>query len=121
MTAWELPLPYDKPPLNLNQRLHWAVKAKRIADVRRVVCTLAQLRRLPKQLDRVAVTLHWQPSTVRPRDTDNPMLTVKAAIDGLRDYGLVADDDSSHVLSGVVIEPVKRGNPRTWLRIEALR
>lgn len=37
-----IPLPWDRPPLNLNQRYHWAVKARETARIRTLVAYLAR-------------------------------------------------------------------------------
>lgn len=106
MTAqWTLRLPFLSPPLSENQRLHWAEKNRRVQSVKDAAHLMAVAGRLPKGLERVGITLHWQATLRRRRDKDNPTPTLKAAIDGLVRYGLVEDDDSEHVTaSGVVIE-----------------
>jgi hypothetical protein len=43
---------------------------------------LALAAKLPKQLARVEIVLHWQPSTRRHRDEDNILPTLKPLIDG---------------------------------------
>jgi crossover junction endodeoxyribonuclease RusA len=113
---WTLRLPYDRPPLNLNDRKHWAQVAKVKRQLRADARNLALAARLPRRLARVHITLHWQPPDRRRRDTDNPIATLKPLIDGLRDYGLVVDDDAQHVTLEVTLEPP--GKPaRTWLTI----
>lgn len=113
---WTIRLPYDRPPLSLNDRMHWAkaagLKRMLLADIQ----NLAISERIPRGLDRVHIVLHWQPARRGQRDTDNPTATLKPLIDGLVKYGLVTDDNSEHVTSECVIEPV--GKPsRTWLTI----
>jgi hypothetical protein len=125
-----VPLPYDRPPLSMNKRLHHMAEYRVREQIRTDVLALARFYKLPKGLDRVHVVLHWSPIVRRSRDTDNPAPTVKAIIDALKvgtpkkpGYGLVPDDDSEHVSSGVVIHPVRpfRGGwddePRMWLEI----
>lgn len=112
----EIDLPYLKPPLSLNQRMHWAPKRERVAQLRSDAIRLALYHRLPKGLDRVHIALHWQPTIRRNRDVDNPTPTLKALVDGLTAYGLTVDDDSEHVTSGCVIDPVAP-TARLWLRI----
>lgn len=119
MSVWELDLPWDRPPLSLNQRLHWARKAQISRAVKEAVQLIASAKRLPRGLEAAAITLHWQPTVNRRRDVDNPTPTLKAAVDALVLYGLVADDDSAHVLSGCRIEPVA-DVARLWLRIVEL-
>ncbi|HET6917328.1 MAG TPA: hypothetical protein VFH56_14640 [Acidimicrobiales bacterium] len=115
--GWTIPLPYPRPPLNLNQRMHWAPRNRLTQQIKSDVHTLARLHKLPTGLDRVIVTLHWQPTTNRRRDSDNPSPTLKAAIDGLTQYGLTADDNSAHVWSATIIEP-RAAQAAVWLTIE---
>jgi len=115
--VWTLPLPWPGPLLHENQRLHWAQKAQLTRTVRDVTCFLAGNARLPRGLDRVEITLHWQPATVRRRDDHNLTPTLKAAVvDGLVDFGLIPDDNAAHAVTGCVIEPVAKP-ARLWLRI----
>lgn len=115
--GWTIPLPYPRPPLNLNQRMHWAPRNRLTQQIKSDAHTLARYGKLPKGLDRVRIVLHWQPTTERRRDNDNITPTLKAAIDGLVQYGLVADDDSTHVESATVIEP-RAAKAAVWLTIE---
>lgn len=102
MTTIELP--WLKPPLNLNQRMHWAQKAKETKLIRSTVAVLAKGRVIPLPC---VVTLVWTVSDARRRDTDNPAPTVKACIDGMRDAGLLPDDHSGYVVgSGTRIEKI---------------
>jgi crossover junction endodeoxyribonuclease RusA len=114
---YELTLPYSSPPLSMNDRTHWrtqlAIKRQIDGDVR----LLALHKRLPKGCAKADITLVWHPSVKRRRDTDNPMPTLKAAIDSLVRYGLVADDSSDIVSSGVVIGEL-RSPAELILRIE---
>lgn len=106
--------PWGKPPLSLNDRVHWAKKAKLTAEMREVTGWLARAARIPK-LEKISVTLIWYVKDERGRDTDNPVLTAKAVYDGLVDAGVVPDDTPKYmrkneveiihdlVLSGVYI------------------
>jgi len=116
--TWQITLPWKRPPLTLNQRLAWPVKAGITKRVRRDVALLIRAHHIPP-CGQVKVTLHWQPDTVRRRDGDNPIATLKPCIDGLRDAGVVVDDDISHVsFSEPVIHPVQAGcTARVWLEI----
>lgn len=86
---WELDLPYTRPPLSLNDRMHWAVKA-RIAKELRLLAKV-KARHIP-DLGRCAVELVWFVNDRRPRDSDNPFPTLKALCDGLVDAEIVTDD-----------------------------
>lgn len=85
-------LPYDKPPLSMNDRQHWAIKARITAGVRRSTKRLAKAAQAPTGLEHAAVTLHYRPRDNRRRDTDNLVPVLKACCDGLVDHGLTTDD-----------------------------
>ena len=98
MTAtWHLPLPYTRPPLSLNDRHHWASKARTTKAIRHAAATVARAKRVPA-CERIAVELHYQQKVARPIDGDNLMATVKPCVDGLRDAGVIPDDDSARVM-----------------------
>lgn len=101
--CWLIDLPYTRPPLSGNQRMHWAPKAKIVRQLRSDVATLCRVKHLPVGLGRIEVTLHWQAPDRRRRDSDNLYPTLKACIDGIRDARVVEDDDSTRVTSGCVI------------------
>lgn len=123
-TEWTLPLHYPAPPMLMNDRMHWATKAKRVKEVRRDVAMLARAFHMPRGLARAGVELHWVPASVRRRDADGPMPTLKAAVDGLIDYGLCADDSADLVpFLRCVIDPVvgdARGQSTTVCRVYLL-
>lgn len=118
--TWRLDLPYAWPPLSLNDRLHWAARRRIAVKFADDVTWLAKGARLPTGLDRVGIVLHWQVRDKRRRDTDNPMASVKVAVDALTRYGLVPDDDSEHVTSGVVIAYVPARPTQLYLEITDL-
>ena len=91
---WELDLPWKSPPLSLNQRMHWAVKARLTKDVRLVGMVKA---RLVPDLEKCSVELVWFVNTKHRRDTDNPVLTLKALCDGLVDAEVVPDDTPEYM------------------------
>lgn len=102
---WELELPYDRPPLTLNQRLHWARRAKLTKELR----LLARLkgRHIP-DLESCTVELVWYVNTKHRRDTINAMPTLKALVDGLVDAEVVPDDSHEYVQTLVRIEYVPK-------------
>ena len=89
--VWTISLPWQRPPLHLNDRTHWAAKAKLTAMVRKTAWTLARANRVPT-LDRCEVTLIWAPPDRRTRDADNLVATLKPLCDGLVDANIVPDD-----------------------------
>ena len=89
---WEIVLPWDKPPLSLNQRhKHWSAPARWTRTLRGGAHLLALQAKIP-ELDACTVTLLWLPPERRPRDEDNMYPTMKALADGLVDAGVVPDD-----------------------------
>lgn len=92
--TWRLDLPISTP-LSMNDREHWAVKARRVREVREAVATLARSQGIP-QLDHPHVVLHYSPKDKRRRDAENLVPTSKAAVDGLVLAGVLVDDDTAH-------------------------
>lgn len=115
-TLW---LPYARPPLTANQRLHWAAKARIVADVRRTAMLLARAAKLPRGVEHVTIELHYTPRDRRRRDPSNLMPTQKALLDGLTagtqrhpGYGLVPDDTPDYVTETIpIIDPPSREAP----------
>lgn len=115
----DVPLLRGKPPLTANQRLHWAQQHKRTKHVRHTVAWRAKSAAIPA-CAHITVRLHYHPADNRRRDASNLYPTSKAAIDGLRDAGVVPDDDGRYVTEiNPIIEPPVRGQPRRlWLTVE---
>lgn len=88
---WTLDLPYDRPPLNANQRMHWAKKAALTKQVRAASFYAAKSAGVLR-CDKVRVTLTWFVRTTTRRDADNVVPTLKALCDGLVDAEVVTDD-----------------------------
>lgn len=86
---WTVPLPYKRPPLSLNDRMHWAQKAKITKELRLLAKVGA--RHIP-DLGKCHVELVWYVNDRRRRDSDNPFPTLKALADGLVDAEVVEDD-----------------------------
>lgn len=108
---WELVLPYTKPPLTLNSRPgNFHAHARIVKRLRVGAHTMATVCRMPKGLDHVRITLTYVPADTRTRDRSNLQPTLKALVDGLalgkgkvKGYGLVVDDDDSHVTERIEI------------------
>lgn len=94
MREWTLHLPWKTPPLTLNQRMHWAVKARLTKELRLIAKVKA--RSIP-DLGRCTVELVWYVTDKRRRDADNPVLTLKALCDGLVDAEIVPDDTPEYM------------------------
>lgn len=91
MAEWRIALPFVKPPLTLNQRMHWSEKARVTAQVRRATAALVRNEGIPP-LAQCEVGLVWQVTDKRRRDSDNAVTTLKACCDGIVDAGVVPDD-----------------------------
>ena len=113
-------LPYAKPPLSMNDRQHWAVKARITAGVRTSTARLAKAASVPTGLAHVTVTLCYRPKANRKRDADNLVPVLKACCDGLVDHGLTTDDTPDLMTKAMpVIHPAVKGQPPAlWLEIE---
>lgn len=96
MTDLTLTIP-DAWWMTSNDRPHWADKATRTRNVRHMAAVLARARRIPRY-EVVHVTAYVQYPTGGRADPGNASPTVKAAIDGLVDAGVVPDDDHTHVI-----------------------
>lgn len=107
-------------PLSLNDRQHWAAKARRSRRVRDAVALHARSLRIP-ELEHVHVRLVYEPATNRRRDPDNLWATAKPAVDGLVDAGVVPDDTAQFVTRWDPLITPKRVEPgcRVWLDVWA--
>lgn len=89
---------WPRPPLNANQRLHWAAKAKLTRQVRATAEVRARrdlIRTMSHQV--IVVQLTWVVRDKRRRDSDNIYPTFKAMCDGLVDAGIVPDDTPEYM------------------------
>lgn len=113
-------LPWDTPPLSLNDRhAHPAAAAADIARVRRDTGWVVKARRIGHH-PHVTVEMRYQPRRRGRRDADNLVATLKAVCDGIVDAGVVDDDtpDQMTKLMPVIVNPT-RSQPRgrLWLII----
>jgi len=95
---WTLTVPAPCEFINLNSRMHWAQKAKLTKAWRRCTWLSATADNLPTNLQRVHITAHIIKRTSRQYDAHNLLPTLKAAIDGLVDHGLIPDDTNKHLI-----------------------
>ena len=89
------------PPclISSNHRTHWATRALLTRQWREATHWAAKAARLPRGLDRVHIVAYVHPAKGgRLRDAHNVYPTGKACVDGLVDYGLIADDDDAHLI-----------------------
>ena len=108
-----LTFPWERPPLNANQRLHWAKKASLTKNVRESARLWA--RKLPKSQRHITVQLVWVVTDRRRRDSDNIYPTFKAMCDGIVDAGIVPDDTPEYMTK---LAPIIRHEPGGTARLE---
>lgn len=112
----DLPLWKGKPPLTMNQRLHWRQRAERTKRIRYSVAFKAKAMLLGHH-EHVSVQLHYATGDHRRRDQDNLVASMKPAVDGLVDAGLIADDDPTHVTTIMPTIHNGPGTRRLWITI----
>ena len=91
-----------------NDRLHWREKARRVAAIRRRSAVLAR-QQLTPIAGPVMVVCRTRYRAGRGLDADAAAPTLKAAIDGMTDAGIWADDDADHV--GAICYKAPRKDP----------
>jgi crossover junction endodeoxyribonuclease RusA len=122
VTEYRIDLPWSRPPLSLNDKgMHWAVKARKVREVREAAARLIRGARIGRH-DRVQVRLHYQPATNRRADPANLLGTQKPCLDGLVDAGVIVDDSPKFVDELMPkIHPAVKGEPgKTWLVVTVL-
>jgi crossover junction endodeoxyribonuclease RusA len=123
----ELRLPWTKPPASANDRDHWRVKARKVADIRQTVARLVHLTEFtrtpaPYAATHIRVGLHYWPRDRRHRDPDNLVVPFfKACVDGLVDADVVADDTPQYVTREFPVIHEPDGDPRLVLTIEEIQ
>lgn len=113
-----MPLSFQRPPLNQNDRMHWAKKARIVKSMRHESMVRARAARL-KPKPRITVQFCYQPRDNRRRDPGNLTASSKPLVDGLVDAGIVPDDCPPYVRELMPeILPAVKGEPgKCWLRI----
>jgi len=108
--------------LSANDRLHALHKARVIKQWREAAAWATKAHRLQSFGDQlVQITAFVHKPHARRYDAGNYYPTAKAAVDGLRDAGLLVDDDNDHVIG----PDMRRGaadprNPRLVLAIRTI-
>lgn len=122
--TWEIRLPWDRPPASANDRDHWRVKARKVAEVRLAAHGLVYLAigvHSPAPapvLERIAVGLTYVPRDKRRRDPDNLVVPLfKALCDGIVDAGIVPDDTPAYMVRSMPVIAAPDGDPRLVLTI----
>lgn len=127
-SAYEVRLPAGLPLLSANGREHWRPKAAATRTIRDTAHLAAKgnlaLRRAMLAarggpvMERAHVLAVLHPTDRRRRDPANVYPAVKAALDGIVDAGVLADDDSTRVIGpDMRLGPTVRGSQLVlWLR-----
>lgn len=106
--------------LTANHRPHWAVKARITAQIRHDAAWAARAARLPHHPGPVKVTalIHRGHAGRGRFDPANWAPTLKPALDGLVDAGVLDDDDSQHVVAvEIQAGPPNPGRPGVTIHI----
>ena len=98
---------------NSNHRTHWAVRARKQRDLRAAM--RAACHGVTPLAGGVTLTITFRFPDSRHRDLDN--LSMKGAIDGAVDAGLIADDRST-ILRSVTRTRDDRTSPRGFVRLD---
>jgi crossover junction endodeoxyribonuclease RusA len=93
---WVLELAPGLTLLNANHRMHWRPKAERTAELRRAGWAVAKQQKIPA-LARAHVLAVIRPASRQRIDPANFYPSVKPAVDGLVDAGVLSDDDAAHL------------------------
>jgi hypothetical protein len=95
LRTFSIVLPAGLRLMTSNQRLHWRTRAKVTKGIRGAAMEAAF--GVP-ELQRAHITAVLHPHDRRRRDPANWYPSVKAAVDGIVDAGVLDDDDHIHVL-----------------------
>lgn len=95
---------YERPPLSLNKRMHWAVANRHRQELREAVEWGLRTVKRPESIRRpVRIALVWQVKDKRRRDLDNPAPSLKVCVDAVAAW-LGIDDSHTDVWPMVRIE-----------------
>ena len=112
MTTFTLLIP-PREMDNSNHRTHWAVRARKQRELRAAAHGACQ--GLTSLVGPVSLTITFRFPDKRHRDLDN--ISLKGAIDGIVDAGLIADDRST-ILRSVTRTRDEHPSPRGFVRLD---
>lgn len=118
MTTHRIRLPFERPPLTLNQQRshnHWSVARQAKRDVEQAVWALARQQQIPP-LERCVAALVWHVGDKRRRDVDALGWMGKGCLDGLVKAGVLADDNAAHVAALLLAVRVDGSKP-AWIEL----
>lgn len=93
MNSITITLPLPDPALSPNARVHWTKKAKCAKHYRwEAQCNV--MAKTPRRLmwEKASYTARFYFRDARRRDADNAIASLKSALDGVADAGLVIND-----------------------------
>jgi len=103
-------------PPTPNARMHWRAKAKHNRQWREVARIMASRQKPPQPWPRVKLELTRYSSA--PCDQDNNIASLKPVIDGIRDAGIMVDDNPNCVESITARwETAKQNEGRVRVRV----
>lgn len=112
-------IPVPPKECSPNSRCHWRAKAKAVKGMRLAAWGAARValdRCPPPSWPAAELRFTWYTRTKRRLDADNALSCLKGAIDGLRDAGVIADDNALTIHPATFA--VDRENPRVVLTLE---
>lgn len=133
--------PFPRPPLSMNDRMHWRKETEIKQQLRLLVVSRLQRARVPKDADHVTVQLLYRPGTSREPDPDNLAKTTKTIADALQPrqeayvdrkgkghaavlgYGLIPNDTARYCSrpEAVILPFAGREAQGWWLRLTIRR
>ena len=113
--TWTIELPAGMPLVSLNHREHWAARNRKARGLKDAAIALARQAKIPP-LERIRVTVLFDPPDRRKRDHDNLWPVAKHLTDGLVIAGVVPNDTPEYVAPGHV-EVTGTVHPRGRLRM----
>lgn len=106
--------------LNANQRYHWRKKAELTKAWREAAYTAVMTGFHPYRYDRAHITFAVRFPDNRRRDVHNLYGTAKAAIDGIVQAGLLADDRDEFLVGPDMRRTLPNGTPEVVITITPL-
>jgi len=99
--TFTIALPAGLKLLSLNGREHWAERARRTEALKKAAWAMALQAKIPR-LERVAVTVEYQPRDLRHYDAENTCApSGKACLDGIVAAGVLEDDECPRYVTGI--------------------
>ena len=108
-------LPTPDPKLNAHAKGHWRSKTGATARLRSCAHLAALTASDGVRWPAASIEYRFYFADRRRRDSANAVHSMKAAVDGVVDSGLIPDDDWTHLTLAGVHCAVDREHPRTEL------